>query len=422
MPTEPHNARCGILGLALMVLCARPALAQISTPDGHQPAAGSLKGQLFGIVNAGGGSLELDPAWIFPLTTVVGLEASTAPLGSSSGGFTFAFDPILGAPARSSQTFGPAFAERALTVGHARISLGFNALFNSYDRLAGQDLHNLKVFELVPVLNSTIEQSVTLSLRSKATAIFGRIGVTDRVEVGFLVPILSVSVGGQISETFTPSSTHNATLQIPSVTRSGVGDIGLSAKAVLWRHRHGGFAGSVDVRLPTGDPDNFMGLGITRATIWGIWSRGGKISPHANFGYEFWSSPVVTGYSTHVLPGVTNQYGGPVFGPPPSAKDRIRYTTGLEIEAGRARTIVVDFVGETIRHGGAIGNTHQTPQTYSDYELGGLYQGLSSLSLAPGFKWNLWRTMLLTGHVLVQIHNDGMHSRPVPVIGFEWAR
>src|SRR5690348_15241711 len=40
---------------------------------------------------------------------------STYPLGSPSGGFTYKFDPAAGTLTRSSNSFGPSFAERALT-------------------------------------------------------------------------------------------------------------------------------------------------------------------------------------------------------------------------------------------------------------------------------------------------------------------
>ena len=49
---------------------------------------------------------------------------STFPFGSSSGGFTYTFDPALGTFSRSSESFGPLFAERALTIGRERGSLG----------------------------------------------------------------------------------------------------------------------------------------------------------------------------------------------------------------------------------------------------------------------------------------------------------
>src|SRR5688572_4868576 len=50
------------------------------------------------------------------------VQLSTVPLGSSSGGFTYTFDPTVGTFSRASRSFGPAFAERALTAGRGRFN------------------------------------------------------------------------------------------------------------------------------------------------------------------------------------------------------------------------------------------------------------------------------------------------------------
>ena len=68
------------------------------------------------------------------------VQLSTAPIGSSSGGFSYAFDPTLGTFRRASSSFGPLFAERAATIGRGRFSAGFNYQHSSYDRFEGSNL------------------------------------------------------------------------------------------------------------------------------------------------------------------------------------------------------------------------------------------------------------------------------------------
>ena len=46
---------------------------------------------------------------------------STYPTGTPAGGFTYIFDPALGTLTRSSESFGPSFAERALTTGRGKV-------------------------------------------------------------------------------------------------------------------------------------------------------------------------------------------------------------------------------------------------------------------------------------------------------------
>src|SRR5579884_3776093 len=50
-------------------------------------------------------------------------EATTFPIGSSSGGFTWTFDPSLGVQTRRSQSFGPMFVDRPLTTGRGKLNV-----------------------------------------------------------------------------------------------------------------------------------------------------------------------------------------------------------------------------------------------------------------------------------------------------------
>ena len=67
-------------------------------------------------------------------------QFSTFPLGSSTGGLTYVFDESVGTFRRGSSSFGPLFAERALTIGRRKLSVGFNYQRTSYDTFEGQNL------------------------------------------------------------------------------------------------------------------------------------------------------------------------------------------------------------------------------------------------------------------------------------------
>ena len=62
---------------------------------------------------------------------------ATFPLGSSTGGLTYVFDESLGTLRRGSASFGPLFAERALTIGRGKLSAGFNYQRTSYKTFEG---------------------------------------------------------------------------------------------------------------------------------------------------------------------------------------------------------------------------------------------------------------------------------------------
>src|SRR5262245_1516498 len=74
--------------------------------------------------------------------TQVATQFATFPLGSSSGGLTYVFDESVGTFRRSSASFGPLFAERALTIGRRKLSAGLNYQRTSYDTFEGQNLED----------------------------------------------------------------------------------------------------------------------------------------------------------------------------------------------------------------------------------------------------------------------------------------
>jgi hypothetical protein len=62
----------------------------------------------------------------FQINKLLVSQLGTFPIGSSSGGFVFTFDPATGLFKPASQSFGSGFAERALTNGSRRFGFGLN--------------------------------------------------------------------------------------------------------------------------------------------------------------------------------------------------------------------------------------------------------------------------------------------------------
>ena len=123
------------------------------------------------------------------LAQAVALEVATAPLGSSSGGFIYSFDPATRGHRRTSSTFGPAFAERALTIGKGKISGGLNFLHRSYDEFGGLDLSQFDVFSFQGGRTLAVRSAeMELDIETDTTAVFGHFGLLDNLDVGILVP------------------------------------------------------------------------------------------------------------------------------------------------------------------------------------------------------------------------------------------
>src|SRR5687768_2375642 len=105
MSVSTRRHVCASVAL-LMLAPASPALAQRVTTVSDLTAAQVLT-QL------------ANPATAIPVGEAIAalsaVEIATAPFGTSSGGFVFKLDPATGLLARTTTTFGPSFAERALT-------------------------------------------------------------------------------------------------------------------------------------------------------------------------------------------------------------------------------------------------------------------------------------------------------------------
>ena len=346
----------------------------------------------------------------YALNGAVVTQLSTFPIGTSSGGFTYVTDEKTGVPTRSSNNFGPAFAERALTVGKGRFTAGFNYQRVEYDRFEGHGVddgtiafhlrHNEccpgqgadgtpRVLPPVPTedANPAFEGDLVtarLSLRAKTQtgAFFASFGITDRLDIGVAVPIVRVELDATMVSTIDRISTatnpaiHAFATQGSggnpderTVTErgeaSGLGDITLRAKLSALRRSGGGLALGVDVRLPTGDKDDLLGTGATQVRPYLIYSQDfGAFSPHVNLGYTFSSGSLSSdlgGFALGdeavdpTLPTAQDPYNTVFKGtPPPPAftdldvPDEINYTVGFILSAHPRLTLAFDAIGRTL--------------------------------------------------------------------------
>ena len=84
----------------------------------------------------GGENLELA---VRQLNVAIAAQVTQFPLASSSGGFTFSTNP-RGEIVTTSTTFGPLFAQRAVTIGRKQLNFGFTVQGTSYESFDGQSL------------------------------------------------------------------------------------------------------------------------------------------------------------------------------------------------------------------------------------------------------------------------------------------
>lgn len=256
------------------------------------------------------------------LTNSIGSNVANVPVSATSGGSTFSFQ--AGVPTRTSTSAGPIFGERAQTLGRGRILAGLSRTGIHFKTLRGVDLQHVRFtfthansdFEGcdsiaggdcsllgVPVLeNETIELNLSLDVRLSVTGFLFTYGVTDWMDVGVAIPLVSVSLNGtstaQIAPFGPPPALHffGGTTDDPILTVSrsvegsttGLGDVEGRVKVNLRQGDPLSVAILGDVRFPTGSENNLLGSGAFAVRGLAIMSaRFGSFSPHANLGYLY---------------------------------------------------------------------------------------------------------------------------------------
>ncbi len=392
---------CGVGVLCLMMTGARTAGAQSTTQTGLTPRA-----VLLGLTNAAGEGSGVSNVGAV-IADLVGLEVSTAPIGSSAGGFTFTFDPATRAFRRAAPSFGHMFGERAITAGEGRAGLGFNYIRNTYDTFDGVNIGDGSL-RTVTLLTGTTPRAIgtaQLTITTDTLVVFTNVALNRWFDAGVAVPIVNLRIEG----------THQIAdlLSEGNASASGIGDIALRSKIRLYERDQGGVALGIDLRLPTGDPEAMLGAGVSRTLVNGIWSTtAGPFSPHASFGFEYW--------------GDAFQVYDPLLQAPVDAgRHGIAYEGGVEWAASDRLTVHGELVGRTVNDGGRLAY-RDLPMLPNPFGITTASvatvdpRGLHRIYGAAGIKWNFAGTALLTANLLLSINDAGLRDHLTPVIGLDW--
>ena len=354
------------------------------------------------------------------LAQALGLEVATAPIGTSSGGLTYTFDPDRRGWSRTSATFGPLFTERALTIGRKRMAAGFNALTRRYDTVDRLGLDDFSVFRFEGGALAVSESRLQLNVRTDTLAVFAQYGLFDNFDLGVVVPYAQVSIDG--SSRIFGQIDEELQRVILDTSSQGIGDVAITGKYRFWQstrdvaaslRRNAATAVAVTVRVPSGDSDDLLGLGLTRTLVSFIGSATvGRLAPHVNVGYEFWSKAVTPPLDFQGLSTL-------------SIQDQIQYNAGIEFELHPRLTFVADVLGRYLKGGGELAyQPFAFPPNRSNVAgaqvLVAVPSGFHKVMVAPGAKWNLYGSALLTGSVLITATDGGLRDRVAPVLGIDW--
>jgi len=256
------------------------------------------------------------------ITEALGRNVANMPIGSTSGSETFRF--VGGVPVKTSISAGPIFAERPQTLGKGRVLAGVNRSGFRFSTLRGVDMRNINLsfthqnvdfpgcsttfggdcakYGIPTFENDVMAFHLNLDLDVRVTSLYLTYGVSDKFDIGFVVPVVQAHFegssraemrpfGGTTAAHYFSGTTTNPVLSAERQTRgsaTGLGDVAIRLKGNLRSTSTSSFGLLVDGRLPTGSEKDLLGAGkFSGRALAIIATRFGDFSPHINAGYLF---------------------------------------------------------------------------------------------------------------------------------------
>jgi hypothetical protein len=418
------------------------------------------------------------------LNASIATALSIIPLSSPASGVITRVDPATGAELPVSSTLGPIFTERAETIGKGKFYIGFSHQDFHFTKFNGTSLNGLSILYpggdssnvfLSGTRLSTVPAtfSVGMDVRLSQDIAFITYGVTDALDISLGLPTIHSAVSARTYagtiyagngegtngstcwcvDTFTPGY---YTLMEPQVGQSamaktGFGDLLLRVKGTVVRRPNLIVAVGGDIRFPTGDAQNYLGVGTTTFKPFAAVSFYSKplahnivFSPHFDVGWEFGGKSILGG---QLQPSPQSTSGIDYFAAPfTSTKgylpDVFTWAVGAELSISKRSTLVADILGNEIGWIHGIPNT--TTQTIANQLLPtgingdpaglavptkGSATGLVSAGSVSfgqysgsfGYKVRVIDNLVADFNVLVRFDNNGLTARFVPLVGLGYS-
>jgi hypothetical protein len=363
-----------------------------------------------------------------PFTAVLstlGSQLGMVPLASPASGIIYSMDPSLKIPIPSgTETFGPVLVERGETLGAHKLFAAFTYQHFSFSSIDGVNLGKVPIlFNVCDPLGqcAPIATNNQISPKVNQYAFFATYGVTPRIDVSVAVPIIETDLkvaatsctqpycqgptfvnNGQVSQiVFQPISREGSA--------TGIGDVVLRGKVLIFRGEKIRVAAGVDARLSSGDALNFQGTGAAGVKPFAAVSRSGRIAPHVNAGFQ-WNGNSIIGSST---PGVNGKLPNNFF-----------WDAGADAGATKYLTFAADILGEYVDSALRLQPVTITPPASSvvltpvPVESAAISRGsFPTLKGAFGVKVKPFGHFLVSGNVLLSLSHNGLRNDPVPLVG-----
>ena len=369
------------------------------------------------------------------LIDAIGGSIANVPIGATSGSETFQF--VNGVPVRTSTSAGPIFAERAQTMGKGRTLVGAGRSGFDFRSLRGVPMNNVqlsfthenvdypgcdaenggancKLMGVPGRENDVINLALNLDLRVEVTTLYATFGVSDRIDVGIVLPLVNTELRGESNAQIVPfggttalhffaGTAANPTLgasRVVSGSAFGIGDVALRAKFLVSESRGANLALLGDVRFPTGDAADLLGAGSFAARGLAVLSgRVGDLSPHANVGYLYRAGGTkngavlaTAGFDDEIVKGVT--LAADVVSELQVGHSKLTLPGPVQIQAPFRRTVTPTTI----------------PDTRDDIVSGSF-----------GFKFTASKTMTIVTNALMPLNTGGLRSNLILTGALEYS-
>lgn len=347
------------------------------------------------------------------LRNLIAAQTQSPPMSSSSSAMVFVFDTQSGLPRRASNSFGPLFAERALTNGKGVISLAATFQQFAWKSYEGSNLRNgddglyWGHFDY-DGLGSGYVGVCRMDMNTSMFSVSASYGLTDRIDVGVSVPFVRTSVDG--SNEFVDYAAVDDFAIVPTFDRlgvyraegttSGIGDLLVRGKFSLWSNGPSSMAAAAEFRLPTGDLQDMRGTGEFQSRLGAYVSHEARtVAPHANVSFAFGADE---------LPNELAYVIGSDF----PVHDRLTMSADV---IGRFMTGVTSFrQGTVFADALTINGRNVQLANFNVEEV-----NWNTLVAAAGAKVRIGGSTLLTGNLLFPMNDNGLAHGVTAMIGIE---
>ena len=375
-----HGAR----RLALVATVAA-AVAVVASPRPSQ--ARSLQGTLRELTTFGGLTVPSEVIETGVALERLAVASSDFTPTATAPGFFYRFDPALGAPERVSSARGPVFAEPTETVGAGNVDLGLTYLYSDYTELNGESLTSaLESLDTISPQQQTIFRvdADQFELRSNTFLFSTTYGLTDRWDVNLLAPMILTSMNLRARSDLLVGLLQTTKRVDANQDKLGVGDLLLRTKYRV--PERAGFGGALllSLRVPTGNEDNFQGLGdVVVAPLLAVSRKFGPHDLHLNLGVDINAGDL--------------------------DRTRARYALGLTAHLLDPLSGLLDIVG----------TSGFTSDHFSERGVSGTIERTDIVDLSLGLKLMITERLIAHVGTLVPLTDDGLRADVIPVGGIQ---